>query len=253
MVFSIIVPSFNQESFIANTLKNLTELKQIAFERGIKIEILLFDAESEAPVQKIINDFKEGLDYLEIKKDKGQYDAINKGLQKLTGTYWSWLNTDDLIDAKGFFKLVEILKNENSIDYIYGGVNYMDENGKIINSVSAFPLNVNKLISQQPAIFQPGSFFKTEFTRKLGLIDSYRCCFDYEFVLRCLKNGARIHSCNFPVSAFRYYKQSKTGSITPVFIKEQLIISKLYGRKWYNYLSWFLQLRLLKHFLFPRK
>ena len=53
MVFSIIVPSFNQESFIADTLKNLTELKQIAFERGIKIEILLFDAESEAPFKKL--------------------------------------------------------------------------------------------------------------------------------------------------------------------------------------------------------
>ena len=42
MKFSIIVPSFNQELFIADTLKNLVEIKQKAIEKGIGFEILIF-------------------------------------------------------------------------------------------------------------------------------------------------------------------------------------------------------------------
>ena len=253
MKFSIIVPSYNQESFIRDTLINITTLKEQAVKREIIVEILLFDSESNANVQKAVNEFKDTLDYVEVKKDKGQYDAINKGMEKCTGDYWTWLNTDDLLDLDGFFKMVELLKENPQIDYIYGGVNYIDEAGKLIKTVNVFDLNFDNLISKEPAIFQPGSFFKTSFTRPLKELKAYRCCFDYEFVLRCLKSKAVIYACNFSVSNFRFYKQSKTGSITPLFIREQLQISRQYGRKWYHFLTWFSYLRLFKHFLFPRK
>ena len=253
MKFSIIVPSFNQDQFIGDTLKNLVEIKQKALEKDIAVEILVFDSESNEPVQKLINDFKEFIDFIEIKKDKGQYDAINKGIIKCTGDYWTWLNTDDLLDVDGFFKLVDILKNDASIDYIYGGVTYINENGEKLKTVDTWKLSLDQLVTKEPAIFQPGSFFKKSFTDKIGQLKSYQCCFDYEYILRCFKNNANIYQCNFAVSQFRYYKTSKTGSITPIFIKEQLLISKDYGRKWFHYLTGFSRLRLVKHLLFPRK
>ena len=107
MKLSIIVPSFNQELFIADTLKNLVEIKQKAIEKGIGFEILIFDSESNKKVQDIITEFKGFIDFIEIKKDLGQYDAINKGIKKCTGDYWTWLNTDDLLDIDGFFKIVD--------------------------------------------------------------------------------------------------------------------------------------------------
>jgi len=253
MKFSIIVPSFNQELFIADTLKNLVEIKQAALEKGIGFEILIFDSESNKSVQDILEKFREFIDYVEIKKDLGQYDAINKGIEKCTGDYWTWLNTDDLLDFDGFFKLADVLKANNSIDYIYGGVNYIDEKGDITRNYPSYPLNFKTLYSHTPAIFQPGSFFKRSFTDKIGNLMSYQCCFDYEYILRCFKNNAVIYCCDFMVSKFRFYKTSKSGSITTVFIKEQLVISKMYGRKWFHFLTWFSNLRLLKHFLFPRK
>ncbi|MBP6427947.1 MAG: hypothetical protein KA430_10200, partial [Bacteroidia bacterium] len=64
---------------------------------------------------------------------------------------------------------------------------------------------------------------------------------------------AKIYVCDFPVARFRYYSDSKTGSMIPVFIREQLLISKDFGRKPYSKLTWFSNLRLLKHRLFPRQ
>mgnify|MGYP000642461912 FL=1 len=68
MKLSIIVPSFNQELFIADTLKNLVEIKQKAIEKGIGFEILIFDSESNKKVQDIITEFKGFIDFIEIKK-----------------------------------------------------------------------------------------------------------------------------------------------------------------------------------------
>jgi glycosyltransferase involved in cell wall biosynthesis len=253
LTFSIIVPSYNQPDYIEFTCQNLAELKQKSSQHSIKIEVLLFDSCSNSATQEIIQKYKSIFDVLVVEKDKGQYDAINQGIEKCTGEYWTWLNTDDLLDIDGFFKLVDVLKGNISIDYIYGGVSYINEKGDFLKTINTWELNLEQLVTKEPSVFQPGSFFKKSFTDKIGLLKSYRCCFDYEYILRCMKNNATIYQCDFAVSKFRYYKTSKTGSITPIFIREQLLISKDYGRKWYHYLTSFSKLRLLKHLLFPRK
>jgi hypothetical protein len=190
---------------------------------------------------------------VEIKKDNGQYDAINKGIAKVTGDYWTWLNTDDLIDIDNFFKVVTILKNDSTIDYIYGGVRYINENGNFINDANVANFSLKRFINDGQGIAQPGSFFRKEFTDKIGLLKNYNCCFDYEFFLRILKNNGKIKVCNFIVSHFRYYKNSKTGSIMPVFIKEKLEISKNYGRNVFSKHTLIAYLRLFKHRYLKRK
>lgn len=253
MKFSVIIPSYNQDRFIASTLENVVRLKREASEKRIVIEIIVIDNESNAEVQRIISDFRKNLDHVDVSKDKGQYDAINKGLKIISGEYWTWLNTDDHIDNKGFFKLAEKLKNDPAIDYIYGGIQYMDAENIQIKEVEAKNFTLDSLVNFDPGIYQPGSFFKTSFTKKVGELSAYRCCFDYEYILRCLKNNAKIVVCDFPVARFRYYSDSKTGSLIPVFIREQLLISNDYGRKTLSKLTWFSNLRLFKHRLFPRR
>ncbi len=252
MHFSVIIPSFNQDKYIRSTLENVVELKKQAFAKGILLEIILIDNKSNEKVQLIINQFKSQIDYLDISSDKGQYDAINKGISICNAEYWTWLNTDDQIDIKGFFKLIEILKANPDIDYIYGGIQYIDEKGDELHYIEAENISLNSLVNRTPGIYQPGSFFKKSFTDKIGYLSPYRCCFDYEYVLRCLKNGAKFYCCDFPLARFRFYNDSKTGSLMPVFIREQLSISADYGRKPFSFLTWFSRLRLIKHKLFPR-
>lgn len=252
MKFSIIIPSFNQHVYIEETLKNAIDIKQQAKNSGNEVEILLFDSESGPEVQAIISKYKAELDYVEIKKDKGQYDAINKGIECSTGDYWTWLNTDDTLYSDGFLKMIAVLKEDPAIDYIYGRVDYIDEKSNHLRIFESYEIDENMLSTRTPGIFQQGSFFRKEFTNRIGLLKNYNCCFDYEYVLRCLHNHAKMYVCEFKVANFRQHSVSKTGSLTPVFIREQLIISKDYGRKPWNFLTWFSHLRLLKHKLFPR-
>lgn len=252
MKLSIIIPSYNQPEFIEQTLKNAVAIKNLSGINACEIEILLFDNNSKKDVQDIIEKYKNKIDILEITKDKGQYDAINKGISKCTGDYWTWLNTDDLLNVEGFFETVTVLKKHPDIDYIYGGINHINANGDLIKYYPPFMVNYKKMATHTPGIFQQGSFFKTSFTKKIGLLGAYNCCFDYDYVLRVLKANAKVYVCNFLVADFRQHNLSKTGSIIPIFIKEQLVISKNYGRKWFHFLTWFSYLRLIKHKLFPR-
>ena len=250
MIFSIVIPSFNQGNYIHKTLENVFELKRRALERGIQIEILLFDSESEIGVQKIISGCKSQIDFVSIKKDKGQYDAINGGMKKISGEYWTWLNTDDKIDIGGFLKLADILKNNQNIDYIYGNIQMIDQNDNQLEIIQAEALTIDRLVNVNAGIFQPGSFFKREFTEKIGLLKNYDCCFDYEYILRLLKANAKFYKCNFVIADFRYYSSSKSGSLVNQFIEEQLSISKLYGRKIFSLLTLELYLRKVKRRFF---
>ena len=253
MKFSIIIPSYNQAQYIERTFKNVSELKSQASLHGFEVEVLLFDSCSEKEVQEIIKKYDQLFDFIDISKDKGQYDAINKGIKKATGDYWTWLNTDDYIDIPGFLKLAKIVSEKEQIDYIFGDIDIINENDERINAAKAYDLSLNSLLNRNPSIFQPGSFFKKRFTDKIGLLTDNNACFDYEYILRLLSQNAVFYRCDFVVSQFRFYKNSKSGSIVPVFIREQLKIGRLYGRKTFSYLTFFLNLRLFKHFLFPRK
>jgi glycosyltransferase involved in cell wall biosynthesis len=253
MKFSIIIPSFNQAKYIEQTLLNVVDLKNQVKKLNHQIEVLLFDNESNDAVLKIISKYESEINYLEIAKDKGQYDAINKGIAKATGDYWTWLNTDDTLHIEGITKLILHLSQNPKIDYVYGSIDYIDEDSKFIKRFSSYDISYNRLVRRVPGIFQQGSFFKKEFTNKIGILNNYNCCFDYEYVLRVFKNNAVVYVCDYKVANFRQHKSSKTGNLTPIFIKEQLAISALYGREVWHFLTWFSHLRLLKHSLFPRK
>jgi len=252
MKFSIIIPSFNQADYIEETILNALQIKDQAKSKQAEVEVLLYDSESNQAVQQILEKYRNQLDVLEIKKDAGQFDAINKGIAACTGEYWTWLNTDDTLDVEGFLKLIDVLKENAAIDYIYGSIDYIDEKSAFMKRFNAYLVNFETLVTKVPGIFQQGSFFKKSFTNKIGFLKPYNCCFDYEYVLRCFKNNAKVHVCHFKVANFRQHQISKTGSLTPVFIKEQLLISKDYGRKFWHFLTWFSHLRLIKHRLFPR-
>ena len=246
-VFSIIVPSFNQDKYIEETLKNLSDLKASVQNTAIGIEVILVDNCSDQATSDIITRYKPVFDKLLIEKDLGQYDAINKGMKMLCGDYWTWLNTDDLIDIAGFLKMADYLVKHPEVDYVYGGITYIDANSNILKTSESGDLTLSQLVRENASISQPGSFFRTAFTTKIGELRPYQFAFDYEYILRCLKNKAVVVNLKgINLSFFRYYSNSKSGSKDFRFLKEQLDINAAYGGKVYYKLRFTLLLRILK-------
>jgi len=245
MRLSIIIPSYNQIKFIETTMKNIVVIKQLCKEQNAELEVIVIDNCSISEVQTIFKKYGAEIDILKVEPDKGQYDAINKGLNYVTGQYWTWLNTDDLIDMNGFLEILNYLKT-NTVDYIYGDIETIDENGKSITKSSSGKFSLESLTTQDASISQPGSFFRTEFTKKIGDLSEYRFAFDYEYILRILKNKGLVVKLDAIVAQFRYYQESKSGSQDARFLIEQLEIAKLYGSTALSRLSLMLRLRIIK-------
>ena len=245
MRLSIIIPSYHQIKFIEATMKNIVVIKQLCKEHHTELEVIVCDNCSRPEIQFIFEKYKDVIDILKVEADKGQYDAINKGLNYVTGEYWTWLNTDDLIDKQGFLEILNYLKS-NTADYIYGDIETIDEFGNSITKGTSGQITLKSLTTQDASISQPGSFFRTEFTKKIGNLSEYRFAFDYEYILRILQNKGIVVKLDSIVAQFRYYQESKSGSQDAHFLIEQLNIAKLYGCTFFTKLSLMLRLRILK-------
>ncbi len=249
MRFSIIIPSYNQIKFIESTMKNIVDIKQLLKEHEVELEVIVFDNCSIPEVLTIFEKYKNVIDILKVEPDKGQYDAINKGLNIVTGDYWTWLNTDDLIDLKGLKSIINSLKIKPA-DYIYGNIEIINSEGNSISKGTSGNITLESLTQNDASISQPGSFFRTEFTKKIGDLKPYKFAFDYEYILRILKNKGIIVKLDIIVAQFRYYQESKSGSQDARFLIEQLNIAKLYGSSTFSKFSIILRLRILKRKIF---
>src|SRR3990167_10909805 len=97
---SVIIPSLNKAKFISQTLKSI-------FDQGCSgLEVIIQDGESSDGTLEIIKKFAGRYPVKwESKEDKGQLDAINKGLSKATGEILTYINADDFYE-EGVFKAV---------------------------------------------------------------------------------------------------------------------------------------------------
>lgn len=90
-LISIVVPSFNQGTFLEQNLKSITD-------QGYKkYEIILLDGGSIDISRLIINKYRSLCSFIRQEKDSGHYAAINEGFSIAKGDLFMWLNSDDML------------------------------------------------------------------------------------------------------------------------------------------------------------
>lgn len=122
--FSIIVPIYNAEAFVTETLENL--LKQ-----EVDKEILLINDGSTDNSEQIIREYARRNDCIKAfnKENGGCASARNFGLNVATGDYIVYCDSDDLLED-GLLKRCEKIYAENNIEAIFYSYKYCFLNGK---------------------------------------------------------------------------------------------------------------------------
>ena len=120
---SIVIPSYNKFRYIDETLESI-------FSQNYEnLEVIVQDGGSSDGtvnvIKKYATKFPSFLKW-ESKKDKGQADAINKGLSKARGDIFTFINADDVYEKEAFFHIADAYKR-NSNAYWFAG------RGKVIN------------------------------------------------------------------------------------------------------------------------
>ncbi|WP_443938139.1 glycosyltransferase family 2 protein [Pedobacter sp. MW01-1-1] len=119
MKITLITVVFNGEKYLEDCI--LSVLNQTYK----NLEYIIVDGGSTDDTLKIIGKYKDQIQMVISEKDKGLYDALNKGISMATGEVVGMLHADDLFaDMDVVAEVVRVFENHET-DAVYGDLNYI--------------------------------------------------------------------------------------------------------------------------------
>lgn len=113
--FSIITVVLNGEKYLEKTIKSVISQKE-------NFQYIVIDGGSTDNSVKIIKKYSKYINYWISEKDKGLYDAFNKGLRKCKGEFVGIINSDDVYTKKAFSIIKKYIDSNPNVDFIFGSV-----------------------------------------------------------------------------------------------------------------------------------
>lgn len=126
-IFSVLMPVFNSEQFVADAIKSI--LKQ-SFK---DFEFLILDDASTDKSFEIIKDFENKDPRIKVfqnEKNLGVVESRNKLINLSKGRYIAWIDSDDIALENRFEKQIKFLEEHSEIGMVGAYPVIIDENGR---------------------------------------------------------------------------------------------------------------------------
>ena len=213
MKISLITACYNS----AKTIK--TAMDSVLAQKGVDIEYIVVDGGSTDGTVAIVGDFltqrRRGAEYAEkqrdfrfefkwmSERDRGMYDAINKGIKMATGDIVGILNADDVLASDDTLAHIASAFNTDScaltpdpsrVDAVYADIRFVRE-GETVEALREAPtVRYCSAARWRPWMFRfaamvphPSFYVRRECFERLGGYSlDYRICADFELELRYL-------------------------------------------------------------------
>lgn len=189
------------------------------------LEYIIIDGGSKDGTVDIIKKYSGKLSYWVSEKDKGIYDAMNKGLRVATGDFVWFINSGDKIhEANTIEKFIGTIDKET--DVVYGETVLINDSGDILGMRrKKAPENLTwrsfftgMMVCHQSVLVR----------REIAPVynEKYRLSADFEWVLVSLKKARKIVNTYQILS--RYLEEGATTQNHKASLKERFDIMKRY-------------------------
>jgi len=222
---SIITPSFNQGHFIKETIDS------VLGQGYPDLEYIVMDGGSTDETVDILKSYGERVKWVS-EKDRGQSDAINKGIRRATGEIIAYLNSDDLYEKGSLDAVADYFTDNPASFWATGKCRIIDMKGvevrKAITAYKNFFLSrySYKTLLVTNFISQPATFLRRRAFDELGLFDEgQHRVMDYDFWLRAGERQPPGFIDRY-LASFRVYPASKTSSSFDKTFKEELEVAR---------------------------
>jgi glycosyltransferase involved in cell wall biosynthesis len=220
---SVITVCFNCEASIEDSILSVKNQDYKNFEH------IIIDGASTDKTLDVIKALKHDKLKVFSAPDRGIYDAMNKGLKKVSGDIVAFLNADDWYATADILSTVA-KKYSKGLDYLYGNLSFVSgKEKKIIRIWLAKPNNLDKRFPQLMPPF-PTMFFNVKIFKEEGLrFDiSYRISGDYDFCLR-LHQHKTIRSTHLNQNmVFMRYGGASTDGPLAIYKSNREVLRSLY-------------------------
>lgn len=212
-MLTIITPCFNSERFIATCVETLAT--QIG---SLPVEHLVMDGASRDRTLTILADLQTRFPHLRVvsEPDKGQSDAMNKGIALARHRTISFLNVDDFMEPGTVAAVIDLLKDAPDLHFLVGNCNLRSLDGKILAVNRPHRVAFERLMLESPLFPFPSNPSAYFYDRRLhdivGLYDvALRYTMDLEFILR-MSRVAKVHYVDAVWGNFVLHDDCKTAS-----------------------------------------
>jgi glycosyltransferase involved in cell wall biosynthesis len=98
---SIVTPSYNQGAFLEETIRSVID-------QGYpNLEYVIIDGGSTDNSVDVIRKYEKHLAYWVSERDRGQTEALNKGIKRCTGDVFGFINSDDYLYPKSLARVAD--------------------------------------------------------------------------------------------------------------------------------------------------
>ena len=124
--FTVIIATYNAQDHIENTIKSVIN-------QGYEnLELVIVDGCSTDQTLEIINKYSSYINKIISEKDKGIYDAWNKGIKNSLNEWIFFLGSGDTLTSGSLNRYAEfIASNPMSFQFISSRINLVNANGSI--------------------------------------------------------------------------------------------------------------------------
>lgn len=204
-LISIVIPSYNQDSFLEECLRSVLD------QSHPNKEIIVIDGGSTDSSREILRKYERRLDFWVSEPDRGQADAVNKGWARARGGVLGWLNSDDRLEPGALEAAAAVYSAHPGAAILYGDVQEIDHQGKVLDEKKMAEYGLRSLLlgknMGQPGVFIP----RTTYAAVGGLTQELHFALDFDYFLRVWtafpKGGAYIPRT---VASSRVWEASKT-------------------------------------------
>lgn len=141
---SVIIPVYNVEKYLSKCIES------VLAQDFSDYEILLIDDGSTDNSGKICDEYAEKYSAIKVihQQNNGLGGARNTGIENAQGEYLLFVDSDDTINEKTLSALYDIAVRNNS-DIVAFGMNFVDENDRIISKRKAINNEVENVVSSE--------------------------------------------------------------------------------------------------------
>ncbi|WP_054942195.1 glycosyltransferase family 2 protein [Paenibacillus ihuae] len=200
---SVIVPSYNYEKFIVQSLESIVS------QTYENLELVIVDDFSKDNSVTLINQlisqekikqrFDGKIQFIKHEVNRGAHFSINEGINASRGEYISILNADDLYDDNRFEVMMAAMYSQNA-KFSFSKISVIDGEGMLVdstngeagkfvavqNSIQDFPTVGWSLIPHNAAISTGNMLFTREIYNNVGGFRNLKYCHDWDFILKSL-------------------------------------------------------------------
>ncbi len=236
-LITVVTPSFNQAAYLERTIRSVLD-------QGYpKLEYIIVDGGSTDGSVDIIKLYADRLAWWVSEPDRGQSHAINKGLQRATGEWVAWQNSDDIYYPGAFHDLAVASAKHPQAGLIIGNMMLIDEHDRPLRDICYVKPSYKALLAEGMVLANQSAFWRRQVHEDIGyLAENLHCSFDYEWFLRLTDHVEAAHVDRI-WGALRLHGETKTSLLAHRFQEEHERI--LTGRKFPSWQKMLYKLRRL--------